>query len=96
MATDDFVKVVEQNDEVVEEIAEMCEELFGGDSDVDEMADDAFMRFIQEAGEKCGLAGIEREHRPDVIMAGIRLQNERQLEQSLQDIRWQVELMYGL
>ena len=96
MTTENPQETVEQNDELVEEIAEMFEESFGGDTDPEDLADDAFMRFMREASDACGLEGVERDDRPDVIMAGIRRQMERSLEEGLQDIRWQVELMFNL
>lgn len=86
----------EKHSEVVDDITESFASTFGGGADVNDLSDDAFMQFVKNASERCGMAGIERDQRVDVIMAGIRGFVMERAEENLQDIRWQLELMFSL
>ena len=92
----DSSPLVEQHPEVVDDISQMWEDVFGGDPDMDDLSDDVGTQLLRDSSERCGRAGIPRDERVDVIMAGVRKFQERQMEEGLQDLRYQLELMFSI
>lgn len=85
----------ETRESAVNTIAEMWYE-YQDDLDAAEMADDGFIRVIQDATEICEAYGIPRGERVDVITDGIRQGLIRHVDENLQDIRFQLEVFSGL
>lgn len=94
--TDTSPSVAEEHPEVVDDIAEIWADVFGGGADMEEMSDDVGMQLFRDSSERCGRAGIPRDERVDVIMEGIRKFQMQQMEEDLQDLRYQLEMMFSL
>ena len=96
MAERETTEITDEHPDVVDDIDAMYAEAFGGDEDLDDLADDAALRAIRDASERCGMAGIPHDDRVDVIMAGIRQFLERQLDEELENTRWTLDMMFSL
>ena len=89
--------IATEHPDVVDDIDAMYAEVFGGDEDdIDDLSDDAAMQVIRDASERCGMAGIPREERVDVIIAGQRQFLHRSIEEDLQETRYMLEMLFQI
>ena len=95
----EYAAVKYEYPELVESIAGLWDSTLtdgDGEVDMDALADDSGLRAIREAREMCGRAGTEANDRPAVIAAGVREWYLGEVRDEVADLRWQLEVMFGL
>lgn len=81
-------------EEAAEEIATLFEESM--ENGLEDLSDDVVMQVVMEASRLCDMWDIDREERPRVISEGLRKYLNMQIDDTVHEFKYNLDVWYSL